>query len=307
MKALRIVSGLLVLAFLVAACAPAATPTPAATAEPATSAPEATAMPEPTATPAANMPDATATVVATAAPASGSLPDLGGKKIIVAVENAYPPFNFIDKSTNQGNGWDYDAWQQICKLLNCQPVMTEAAWDGIFEATAAGQYDVVADGVTMTDERKQKVDFSDSYMHYGQVILVRTDETRFTDSKSLAALKTALVSSQLGTTNEKKAIEIVGEARVKSFDTFDASVLALLSKDVDAVIIDKPAALGFIAANKGKLKFLDELLTSEDLGFVFKKGSDLVVPVNAALAAMKASGDLDKLYQKWFVDYVPAN
>lgn len=277
MKVLRILSGLLIVAFLGAACAPAATPAPAP-ADPA----------------------------ATAAPAANTLPDLGGKKVIVAVENAYPPFNFIDKATNKGAGWDYDAWAQICKLLNCEPVMTEAAWDGIFEAAAAGQYDVVADGVTMTEERKQKVAFSDSYMHYGQVILVRADEDRFTDSKSMAALAGVTVSSQLGTTNEKKAIEIVGEKAVKSFDTFDASVLALLSKDVDAIIIDQPAALGFMAANKGKLKFLDELLTSEDLGFVFKQGSDLIAPVNAALAAMKASGELDKLYQKWFVDYVPA-
>ena len=271
MKAIKIISAILVLVFLAAACAPAA------------SAPAAPA-------------------------ASGSaLPDLAGKKILVAVENAYPPFNFIDKATNKGNGWDYEAWQQICKLLNCVPVMTEAAWDGIFEAAAAGQYDVVADGVTMTAERKLKVAFSDSYMHYGQVILVRADESRFTDSKSLAAIKETFLASQLGTTNEKKAIEIIGDTRVKSFDTFDSCVLALLSKDVDGVVIDQPAALGFMAANKGKMKFLDELLTSEDLGFVYKQGSDLVAPVNAALAAMKASGELDKLYQKWFIDYVPAN
>jgi polar amino acid transport system substrate-binding protein len=256
---------------------------------------------------AACAPKAEAPTAAPAASGANGLPDLGGKEIIVAVENAYPPFNFIDKATNQGAGWDYDAWQEICNRLNCKPVMTEAAWDGIFEAAAAGQYDVVADGVTVTEERKQKVAFSDSYMHYGQVILVRADEDRFTDSASLAALTDATVASQLGTTNEAKAIEIVGEDRVKSFDTFDASVLALISKDVDAVIIDQPAALGFIAANKGQLKFLDELLTSEDLGFVFQQGSDLIDPVNAALAAMKADGTLDALYQKWFVDFVPAN
>ena len=207
MNALRFVSGMLIIAFLGAACAPTATPTPAAPA--ATEAPAATSAPAATEAPAATAEPATA------APAASTLPDLGGKKIIVAVENAYPPFNFIDKATNQGAGWDYDAWTEICKLLNCVPVMTEAAWDGIFEATAAGQYDVVADGITMTDERKQKVAFSDSYMHYGQVILVRADETRFTDSKSLAALPGVVVASQLGTTNEKKAIEIVGEKNVK--------------------------------------------------------------------------------------------
>lgn len=243
---------------------------------------------------------------ATEAPA-GSLPDLGGREIVVAVENAYPPFNFIDKATNQGAGWDYEAWQEICALLNCTPVMTEAAWDGIFEAAAAGQYDVVADGVTITEERKQKVAFSDPYLNYGQAILARVDETRFTDAATLAALPDANVASQLGTTNEAKAIEIVGEARVKAFDTFDASVLALMSQDVDAVIIDQPAALGFMAANKGKMKIVGDLLTSEDLGFVFQQGSDLIDPVNAALAAMKADGTLDELYQKWFVDYVPSN
>jgi polar amino acid transport system substrate-binding protein len=272
MKTLRIFSGLLIAMFIFAACAPAA----------------------PTSAPATE-----------AAAGTSNLPDLGGKEIIVAVENAYPPFNFIGKTTNQGAGWDYDAWQEICALLNCKPMMTEAAWDGIFEATAAGQYDVVADGVTITEERKQKVAFSDPYLQYGQVILTRADESRFSDDKTLAALTDTKVASQLGTTNEAKAIEIVGEARVKSFDTFDSSVLALLSKDVDAVIIDQPAALGYIAANKDKLKIVGDPLTSEALGFVFKQGSDLIDPVNAALAELKANGKLDELYQKWFVNYIP--
>lgn len=273
-KLLFVLSALLIAAFALSACAPKA-------------------------------PIATEAPTATEAPAVSSLPDLGGKEIIVAVENAYPPFNFIDKTTNQGAGWDYDAWQEICALLNCKPVMTEAAWDGIFEAAAAGQYDVVADGVTITEERKLKVAFSDPYLTYGQVILTRADESRFSDDKTLAALTDTKVASQLGTTNEAKAIEIVGEARVSSFDTFDASVLALLSQDVDAVIIDQPAALGFMAANKDKLKIVGEPLTSEALGFVFKQGSDLIEPVNAALAELQANGKLDELYQRWFVNYIP--
>jgi len=230
--------------------------------------------------------------------------DLKGKEIKVAVENAYPPFNFIDKKTNKGAGWDYDAWTEICKRLNCKPVFIEAAWEGIFEAAAAGKYDVVADGVTITDERKKTVAFSDSYMHYGQVLLVRADEATIKDLDSLKKA-TSMVGTQLGTTNEEKAIQLVGEKRVKSFDTFDAATIALLAKSVDAVVIDEPAAMGFIAANKGKLKIVGERLTSEDLGFVFQKGSPLIEPVNQALAAMKKDGTLDALYKKWFVDYVP--
>ena len=256
---------------LISACAPAAAPAPASSASSA---------------------------------ASAALPNLNGKEVKIAVENAYPPFNFVDKKTNKGAGWDYDSWAEICKRLNCKATFVEAAWEGIFEAAAAGKYDVVADGITITDERKKTVAFSDSYMRYGQSILVRADEANVKDADSLKKA-TGLVGTQLGTTNETKAIELVGEKRVKSFDTFDAAAIALMAKSVDAVIIDEPAAMGFIAANKGKLKIVGDRLTSEDLGFVFQKNSTMITAVNQALAAMKKDGTLDALYKKWFVDYVP--
>jgi polar amino acid transport system substrate-binding protein len=249
---------------------------------------------------AACAPAATSTPAATTAPPASTLPDLGGRHIIVGIENAYPPFNSIDPTTNQGTGWDYDVFTEICKLLNCVPVMTEAAWEGIFEATAAGQYDVVADGVTITEDRKKTVAFSDPYMQITQVILVRADETRFTDSKTLAANTDLKVATQLGTTNAIKAKEIVGEQRVSEFDTFDGAVLALLSGDADAVIIDQEPAISFMDTNQGKLKTLDEKLQGDELGFVFKQGSDLIDPINKALAALKANGTLDTLYAKWW-------
>jgi polar amino acid transport system substrate-binding protein len=265
MKALRFISVIIVLSFVIAACAPAATPTTAPTTAPATSA----------------------------------LPDLGGREIIVAVENAYPPFNSLDEN-GKGVGWDYDAFTEICKLLNCVPNFTEAAWDGIFEATAAGQYDVVADGVTITDERKQTVAFSDPYMIVNQVLLVRANETRFTDSKGLVALTDLTVGTQLGTTNEKVAINLVGESRVKAFETFDAPVLALISGDVDAVVIDDQAGKGFLRENEGKMVMLPERFPGEELGFVFPQGSILIDPINKALAEMKANGTLDTLFNKWW-------
>mgnify|MGYP000439197027 CR=1 FL=1 len=98
--------------------------------------------------------------------------DLGGREIRVAVENAYPPFNFIDEETGEPMGWDYDAVRAICEVINCTPVFVEAAWEGIFEATAAGEYDMVADGVTITPERDEIVDFSIPYMVIHQYIIV---------------------------------------------------------------------------------------------------------------------------------------
>jgi polar amino acid transport system substrate-binding protein len=216
----------------------------------------------------------------------------------VAVENAYPPFNNVD-ANGKGVGWDYDAFTDICKRLNCVPEFKQAAWDGIFIAIAAKEYDVVADGVSVTEERKQTVAFSDPYMNTIQVILVRADETRFTDSASLAADKGLTVATQVGTTNYQKSVDIVGESRVKPYDTFDLAVLALKSGDADAVIIDQQPASDYVKNNPGELKVLDEKLKGDDLAFVFPQGSDLIDPVNKALAAMKADGTLDALYAKW--------
>ena len=95
---------------------------------------------------------------------SGGGYDCGGAEITVAVENAYLPFNYIDENTGEAGGWDYDAWNEICDRINCTPVFTEAAWEGMIQAVADGQYDAAADGITITAERDELVDFSIGYV-----------------------------------------------------------------------------------------------------------------------------------------------
>jgi len=280
------VIAMLIGAFLLVACQPAATPQPtqAATAE-------ATAE----ATEAANQ---TTMCIDMEAPAT--LADLGGKDVTIAVENAYPPFN-SKEADKEGEGWDYDAGKEICTRLNCNPVFTEAAWDGIFPAMAAGEYDVLFDGVTYTDERAQSVAFSCAYVRYGQVLLVRSDEPRFSTPDEFKADSSLKAATQLGTTNEIIAQKLVGADRVQSFDDFGLAVQSLLSGDVDAVVIDKIAAVGFIKENEGKLKTLDESITSsEQLALVFQPDSDLIDPFDGALSAMAKDGTLEQINNKWF-------
>ncbi|MEJ2264532.1 MAG: phosphate/phosphite/phosphonate ABC transporter substrate-binding protein [Anaerolineales bacterium] len=117
--------------------------------------------------------------------APDTLPDLGGQTVTVAVENAYPPFNSIDEASGEPVGWDYDAVTEICSRINCTPEFKEAAWDGIFPAMQAGEYDWLADGVTITDERAKIVDYSIPYVVIGQVLLVRTEPS---DINSIADL-----------------------------------------------------------------------------------------------------------------------
>ena len=232
----------------------------------------------------------------------GALPDLGGEEVTVAVENAYLPFNYIDPETGEGKGWDYDAWNEICERLNCSPSYEEAAWEGMIQAVSDGQFDAAADGITINDERAEIVDFSDGYIQIEQRLLVRSDEDRFSEVEDITADEDIKIGTQTGTTNFDTAVELWGEDRVQAYEQFPFAVEALLSGEVDVVIMDETAGLGYVGANSPDLKLVGESLSSDELGFIFPKGSDLVGAVNQALAAMEADGTLDELAEKYFTD-----
>jgi len=235
-------------------------------------------------------------------PPVGPLTDLSGREVSIAVENAYPPFNYIDEETNEAVGWDYDVGRAICEKLNCTPVFVEAAWEGLFEAMAAGEYDVAFDGITLTLARSLKVDFGDPYIEYGQVILVLADDDRpeIADEDSLVA-SDLNIGTQIGTTNEITALKLVGEARVMSFDTYDMPVVALMAGDVDTVIIDEVAAIGFMRANPGKMRVAFAATGGELLAFPFPPLSDLVEPFNWALQELFADGTMDEICEEWLL------
>jgi ABC-type amino acid transport substrate-binding protein len=238
--------------------------------------------------------------------ASGELPDLEGRTVTVAVENAYPPFNSINPETGEAEGWDYDAVNEICRRLNCVPEFVETAWDGMILAVSQGQYDMAADGITITEDRAEIVDFSDGYIQTEQFLLVRIDEDRFTNFDELMAIPELLVGSQPGTTNYELAANLLdSEERLIAYNTFGEAVLALIAGDIDAVMLDSTAGQGYVGLNADQVKITGEPLTSDELGFIFPKGSDLVEPVNAALDSMRADGTLRMINAKWFPPTLP--
>lgn len=243
-----------------------------------------------------------------AAQAQDALPDLGGRTIVAVTENAYVPLNFADPATGEGIGLEYDLFNEIAKRLNAKVDWQLASWDVMIQAVRDGQFEVGMDGITINDERKAQVDFSDSYLTSQQFMLVRADETRFADAASFAADTNLLVGAQAGTTNFYVAVYDVldgdeANPRIKLFETFGASVQALQAGDVDTVLMDQTSANGYIGANPGAFKVVGEALGSEDFGFIFTPGSDLVAPVNAALAQIKADGTMEALERKWFYEY----
>ena len=290
-------------ALMLAACA-APAPAPAPAAPPAAT--EAPTAPQPTEPPAAaEQPPEQAE-----APATGRLPDLDGRTVVAVTGNDYVPLNFIDPLTGQAVGWEYDAVEETCRRLNCVVDWNVTSWDTMISAVREGQFDVGMDGITITEERAQQVDFSDPYMRSQQFMLVRVDEDRFTTPEEFAAQEDLLIGSQAGTTNFYVAVYDVldgdeSNPRIKLFETFGAAVQALITGDVDMVLMDAASSRGYIGANPEKLKVIGDPLASEDFGFIFTPGSDLVAPFNAAIATMKADGFLDHLNNKWFFLYDP--
>ncbi|WP_457650083.1 transporter substrate-binding domain-containing protein [Profundibacter sp.] len=240
--------------------------------------------------------------------AGSHLPDLGGKEVVVVTENAYPPLQFMDPASGEAIGWEYDAMAEIAKRINIKVTYENISWDAMIPAVSEAQFDLGMTGITIRDDRKEKVDFSDPYMRSEMVMMVRGDEDRFTDAKSFAANDDLLMAAQPGTTPFYVGVYEVldgneSNPRIKLFETFGATVQALKTGDVDLVLTDGTAGAGYVDASDGGLKIIGDKLGTEDFGFIFPKGSDLVGPINAAIADMKADGTIDALNKKWFLDY----
>ena len=228
------------------------------------------------------------------------LPDLDGRVVSIAIENNYLPFNYINLETREPGGWDYEALRTICTLLGCIATFVEQTWDPMIQAVSDGLYDVGTGGITIVEERKELVDFSDYFIRTAQQLLVRAgDSYTIDDINADADIK---IGTQVNTTNYDLAAELFGADRVDAFETFPFAVQALISGDVDVVVIDAQAGKGYVTENAGVIELMDEELTSEELGFIFPIGSELVDPFNQALAKMRADGILDTLEEQYFGD-----
>jgi len=228
------------------------------------------------------------------------LPDLAGRDVTIAVENAYLPFNYLDPETGDPTGWDYEVWDEICRLVNCVPVYTEAAWEGMIQAVADGQFDAAADGITITEERGEIVAFSDGYINIEMRLLVRNDEDRIESIEDIVADESLKLGTQTGTTNYATASTYLPEERISAFDTFPFAVGALISGDIDAVIIDEVAGQGYLGEFKDELNLVGPSMSSDQLGFIFPLGSELVEAVNAAFIAMFESGFFEEVNFRYF-------
>jgi polar amino acid transport system substrate-binding protein len=225
-------------------------------------------------------------------------PDLGGRVLVVGSDTTYPPFETVNE---QGEivGFDVDVVNAVCERANCVAQFQTTAWDGIFPALAAGEFDMVASGVTITEERDQVVDFTIPYFEVDQAIAVRVEDEDltlegFTDGD-------LVLGAQTGTTNAATAENLVGRDRVRLYDDFNAAIQGLINGDVDGVAIDDVTADAFVQQYAGELAVtIREVESGDKLGFAVQEGDELVDALNAGIEAIQADGTLDELIAKWF-------
>ncbi len=242
--------------------------------------------------------------------ASAGLPDLKGRVITAVTENANPPLNFIDAATGKAMGWEYDAVEEIARRLGARVEWKVAAWDTMIQAVREGRYDVGADGIAIRDDRKKEVDFSAPYMSSRRSMLARAGESRFKGEREFAADASLIVGAPSGTAAFYAAVyDLLGgdarNPRIKPYGTAGAAVRALLAGEIDMAFLDAAASAGYAKTRAGALATIGAPIGTDEFGFIFKPGSELVAPFNAAIESMRKDGTLGRLDAAWFYEYEP--
>jgi polar amino acid transport system substrate-binding protein len=236
------------------------------------------------------------------------LPDLGGREVVIAVENLYPPFQFEDPlGGEEAIGYEYDLIRELAHRLNFVPVFETTSFDVLIGAVGEGQYDAGITGISIREERRSIVDFSVPYINLDQFLLVRAGEDRFASLEEFAANEDLILGVQAGTSGFFVTDGVVPEERRVVFNEFGALVAALAAGDIDALPADATAATGFVTTTGAAVELVGEPISRDEFGIIFPIGSDLVEPFNAGLESVRADGFLDFLYYKWFIDFVPAS
>lgn len=218
------------------------------------------------------------------------------KVLRAGTEPAFAPFEFPQEGSKELTGFDVELVQALGQKLGYKVEMVSMGFDALIPALQAGNIDVAIAGMTITDERKKVVDFTDSYYTSGLMIMVRKDSP----VKSIDDLKGKTIACQIGTTGENKSRSVEG-ATVKAFNTQDEAALELKNGGADAVIGDAPVVEYYMTkAGKDFAKTVGEKMEAEPYGIALKKDNKLTADLNKALADMKKNGEYDKLYTKWF-------
>ncbi|WP_243358839.1 amino acid ABC transporter substrate-binding protein [Fundidesulfovibrio terrae] len=218
-------------------------------------------------------------------------------KLVIGLDDSFPPMGF-KKDDGKLVGFDIDAAEELGKRLGIKIVWQPTAWDGVILSLDSKKFDCIWNGMTITDERAEKVLFTKPYIMDGQIVVLKADSK----AKSFDDLAGKVIGVQKGSS----AVEAVKKlpkapAEVKEYDANPKAFLDLDSGRLAGVVIDNVSGRYFVATNPGKYKVLHGFITKEPFGVAFRKADkDLKDMVQKTLDQMVADGTMAKISKKWF-------
>ena len=233
------------------------------------------------------------------APSAASAPAGAARVYVVGTDAAYAPF---ESQNEKGEivGFDIDIVSAIAQKAGIAVKFVNTPWEGIFNALAQGDRDLLVSSITITDERRQTMDFSDPYFDANQLIAVKADSTvaRFDDLKPLK------VGVQTGTTGDEAVGKLQGKTstNIRRFESTPLALKELESGGVDAVVADNGVVVNYVVNNAGnKFKTVsDPAFVPEQYGIAVKKGNAaLLARLNKGLAEIKADGTYQRIVTQY--------
>ena len=242
---------------------------------------------------ASSVASSASSAAASTSAAAGELTTVEAGKLTMATNATFPPYE-MTTDAGEFEGIDIETAQAIADKLGLELQIDDMDFDAALLSVQQGKADIVMAGVTVTDERKAVMDFSDSYATGIQSIIV-PEGSDIASPDDLAGKK---IGTQRGTTGYIYCTDDFGEDAVVAYDSGLTAVQALNNGQVDAVVIDNAPAKEYVAANPG-LKVLETSYAEEDYAIGMAKGSSLEAAVNAALEELKADGTLQSIVDKY--------
>ncbi|MCJ7842585.1 transporter substrate-binding domain-containing protein [Lederbergia sp. NSJ-179] len=222
--------------------------------------------------------------------------DSKGKTYTVATDSNFKPFEYLNTDTGELEGFDIDLIKEIADRAGFKVEFEQMDFDGLLAGMQGGRYEIGVAGMSITDERKETLDFSDPYYDSGIILMVPTDS----DIKSIDDVDGKKIGSRQGSTSESYLNKNT-KAQVEAYPEIVTAYMNLAKGKLDGALYDVPNVQYYIAQEgKGKLKTTGDILQGESYGIAFKKGSELVDDTNEALASMIKDGTYAEIYEKYF-------
>lgn len=217
----------------------------------------------------------------------------------VGTNPTWPPFQMIDEETKEIIGFETELVKEIAAVAGFEVTFIDVNFDALIPGVASCQYDLGASTITITEERKKNMLFSDSFVQIGQIMTVG-EASELVNKEDFAG---KVIGAQTGTTGAIMAQEWADEGLVtyRGYETIDLAFLDVKNGQIDGVLADNTMADSYVASFGG-LKTVGDLYSSEEIALaVCKDKTDLVEQINAALKTIKENGKFDELYAKYFV------